>query len=106
MAPIVILPVQIIPEPFKVQSIIESVLVLQIRPPSFNLPNICHHPLSESKFAVFLFALAVSVELRRPHQEVRRLTFTTRQQTGCPLPSASIPYWRCALNYGRDYPHP
>ena len=34
-------------------------------PTSADLPYIYHHPLSESEFSLFLFALAVSIELRR-----------------------------------------
>ena len=94
LVPTIILTVQVVPELLKVWSGTESVLVLQIRPPLADLPYVCHHPFSESDFAVVLFSLAVSVELRHFHQEVGCLTFTARQRAGHPLPPVSMSSWK------------
>ena len=50
LVPTVLLPVWIIPEPLKVQSGTEAVLFLWIRPPSDDLPYVCHNLLSKLEF--------------------------------------------------------
>ena len=64
---------------FRCRSYGRVVLVLQICPPSSDLPYACHHPLSKSDFVLVLFALTVSVKLRSSHQDVGHFAFTARQ---------------------------
>ena len=90
LVPTVILPVRTVPEPIKVRSWTEAVIVLQIRPPSSDLPYICHHPLRKLEFGVVLFALAVSVKIRCSHQELGRILFTAQQRAGRTFLSESM----------------
>ena len=77
LAPTVLLHIQIAPETLKTRHGIESVPVLLIRPPSSDLLYVCYYPLIKSDSAVFIFALAVSVKIRRSHQGVGHITFTS-----------------------------